>query len=68
MIMTREKVEQINKALDGKTRTDIHIGECLGLSVIKQNMAFCGIEELTKVIEDLTVLRDVVTQETGIKF
>ena len=69
MFMVDEKIEAINERFRDKgRRTDIRLGECLGLSIIKGNTAFCNAEELTKVIEDLTTLREAILEETGIKF
>lgn len=79
MKFTEEKLEAINKNLTEKKKAkpisfnEIGIGvnfrnSIMGASAFKDNWQLCEIEDISRLIEELGMLRDAIIEETGIEF
>lgn len=74
MIMfTEDKLRQIENNLTDKKKKNpinkniIGVGVHLyDIGVVKDNMKICNIEELSRVIEELTMLKESIKEETGV--
>lgn len=77
MKFTDSKIESINNTLDEKKRTNPYNGKVIGIginlndgicgaTVFKDNWGICSIEELGRMIEELTMLKEAIEEETGI--
>lgn len=79
MRFTDEKIKAINENLSAKKKAnpisfhEIGIGvnlrnSIMGVGAFKDNWQLCEIEDIDRLIEDLEMLRDAITEETGIEF
>lgn len=78
MKFTAKALDNINAALDAKKREnpidhhEIGIGVnikndmIMGATAFKNNWAVCTVDELSRMIEELTMLRDAIEEETGV--
>ena len=77
MKLTQSKIESINKAIDEKKKANpmnhgevgigINVHDSIGgLTVFKNNWGVCTIEELGRMIEELTMVKEALEEECGI--
>ena len=73
MRMTQEKLDSINAAYNlstiGGGEFKLNVNSSLkGTSVYRNNWEICDLSDLSTMIEELTQLRDTISNETGIDF
>lgn len=73
MTMKREMIEKVNEEFTKDSlynkNLDLKIDSSLtGIGVFSTNWQICNIKDLSDMIEQLTILKDVILNETGIEF
>ena len=77
MKLTDKALERIDRNLTDKKKARPLNGSVIGIgvnlkdsiggaTVFKDNWGICEVEDLSRMIEELTMLRDAITEETGI--
>lgn len=79
MRFTESKIEAIDKNLSAKKKANPFINSSIvgigikldnsinGITVFKDDTAVCTLAELNRVIEELTMLKESITEETGLE-
>lgn len=66
MRFNKEMMHKINEYLNGK-KTNVIVGNGFsGATVFHNSMAVCTVEELPRMIAELTMIRDAIEEETGL--
>lgn len=70
MYLTKEKRQAINDAMrEARGKGKVELADSLGGAGLRKGiMVFADLDELTEIINDLTVLRDIIERETGFRF
>ena len=70
MRFTDSKIKDINdRMVAKKENTYLNLGDSInGATIFKENWAICEVSELSRMIYELTVLKEAIEEETGIEF
>lgn len=72
MRMNAETIKKVNESYKENTFSksiDLKVDSSLnGVTIYNKNWAICNIEELSDMIEELTKMRDVIADVTGMTF
>lgn len=73
MKMTKEMISKINEEFtkDSFYNSDIDlklISDFSGIGIYRTNWNICKLNDLSNLIEQLTILKDTIQNETGIEF
>lgn len=70
MYLSKEKRLAINEAMrEARGNVKVELSDSLGGAGLRKGiMLFADLDELTAIIDDLTVLRDIIEKETGFRF
>lgn len=64
-----EKKSEIISNLTSRRELRLNVQNSLGgVTIFKDNWAICDLEELSQMIEELTVVREAIAEVTGIAF